>query len=68
MHVAWTVPTASRGGLHGRPQALVPQHDRVFVAGDWVGPVGLLGDAAMASGAAAAVAARSCVTQLAAAR
>ncbi len=68
MHVAWTVPTASRGGLRGRPEALVPRHDRVFVAGDWVGPVGLLGDAAIVSGAAAATAARSCVTPLVAAR
>jgi len=68
MHVAWTVPTASRGGLVGRPEALVPRHDRVFVAGDWVGPVGMLADAAMGSGAAAAEAARSCIEPLTAAR
>jgi phytoene dehydrogenase-like protein len=68
MHVAWTVPTADRGGLRGRPDAQVPRHDRVFVAGDWVGPEGLLADAAITSGAAAATAARSCVTPLAAAR
>ena len=68
MHVAWTVPTSARGGLPGRPAARVPGHDRVFVAGDWVGAVGLLADAAIASGAAAATAARSCVTPLAAAR
>jgi hypothetical protein len=29
----------------------------VFVAGDWVGPVGLLADASLVSGEAAAVAA-----------
>ena len=68
MHVAWSVPTADRGGLPGRPDALVPWHKRVFVAGDWVGAVGLLGDAAIASGAAAAATARSCVTPLATAR
>ena len=68
MHVAWTVPTAAAGGLAGRPKAAVPGHDRVFVAGDWVGPVGLFGDAAIASGSAAATAARACVEPVAAAR
>ena len=68
MHVAWTVPTASRGGLRGRPEALVPRHGRVFVAGDWVGPIGMLADAAIASGAAAGASARACVIALAAAR
>ena len=68
MHVAWTVPTAGAGGLAGRPKAAVPGHERLFVAGDWVGPVGLLADAAIASGAAAAAAARVCVGPVAAAR
>ncbi len=68
MHVAWTVPTAAAGGLAGRPRAAVPGHERLFVAGDWVGPVGLLGDAAIASGAAAATAARACIESVAAAR
>ena len=68
MHVAWTIPTAAAGGLAGRPKAAVPAHDRLFVAGDWVGPVGLLGDAAIASGSAAATAARACVEPVAAAR
>ncbi len=36
-------PTAAHGGLRGRPDARVPRHERVFVAGDWVGPVGMLG-------------------------
>jgi phytoene dehydrogenase-like protein len=68
MHVAWSVPTPSSGGLPGRPPVTVPAHERVFVAGDWVGPVGMLADAAMASGAAAAEQARQCVQPLAAAR
>ena len=63
MHVAWTVPTAaSRRAARDDPTRQVPRHDRVFVAGDWVGPEGLLADAAITSGAAAATAARSCVT------
>ena len=53
MHVA-------KGGVAG--------HERLFVAGDLVGPVGLVGDAAIASGAAAATAARACVEPVAAAR
>jgi phytoene dehydrogenase-like protein len=68
MHVAWSVPTPSSGGLPGRPPVAVPDHERVFVAGDWVGPVGMLADAAMSSGAAAAKHARQCIQPLAAAR
>ena len=68
MNVAWTVPTASRGGLPGRPPVTVPGHDGVFVAGDWVGPVGLLSDATAASAVSAAHEARSCATTLAGAR
>jgi hypothetical protein len=68
MNVAWTVPTPSRGGLPGRPSVAVPDHDGAFVAGDWVGPVGLLSDAAAASAVSAAGAARSCATALAGAR
>ena len=44
-------------GLAGRPPSLVPDLPGVFVAGDWVGPEGLLADAALASGRAAGVAA-----------
>jgi phytoene dehydrogenase-like protein len=47
-------PTAAAGGLAGRPTAAVEGRDGVFVAGDWVGPVGLLADAALASGVEAA--------------
>ncbi len=51
--VAWGMPLASQGGLAGRPTATVPELDGAFVAGDWVGPVGLLADASAASAAAA---------------
>jgi phytoene dehydrogenase-like protein len=47
-------PTAAAGGLAGRPTAAVDGRDSVFVAGDWVGPVGLLTDTALASGVEAA--------------
>jgi phytoene dehydrogenase-like protein len=44
-------------GLGGRPPVAVPDVARVFVAGDWVGPQGLLSDAVFASGRAAGFAA-----------
>jgi len=40
-------------GLRGRPPVAVPDLARVYVAGDWVGPDGMLADAAFASGRAA---------------
>jgi phytoene dehydrogenase-like protein len=40
-------------GLAGRPTVTVPDLPGVFVAGDWVGPDGLLADAVFASGRAA---------------
>ena len=40
-------------GLGGRPPVAVPDLPRVYVAGDWVGPDGMLADAAFASGRAA---------------
>lgn len=48
------VPEARSGGLAGRPGPRVPGHPGVFVAGDWVGPRGLLADACVLSGAQAA--------------
>jgi phytoene dehydrogenase-like protein len=51
MVVTGAIPTAARGGLAGRPAAEVPGLQGAFVAGDWVGPVGLLADAALVSGA-----------------
>ena len=57
MVVSSTTPRASTGGLHGRPLATASGLHRVFLAGDWVGPTGLLADAALASGHAAGIAA-----------
>jgi hypothetical protein len=50
------LPVAERGGLRGRP-AVFTDVPGVFVAGDWVGPVGHLADASLASGEAAGIAA-----------
>ncbi|MDI1433629.1 phytoene desaturase family protein [Polyangium sorediatum] len=55
--VAHDFPQAARGGARGRPGPLVPGAPGVFVAGDWVGPVGMLADVSLASGRAAAQAA-----------
>lgn len=43
-------PDAAAGGLAGRPPVAVPGAVGVYVAGDWVGPDGVLVDAAVASG------------------
>ncbi|MEX1102926.1 MAG: FAD-dependent oxidoreductase, partial [Dehalococcoidia bacterium] len=45
--------TAAAGGLPGRPGPEVPGAPGLFVAGDWVGPVGMLADSALASGMSA---------------
>ena len=50
-------PQAASGGLAGRPGVASLGTDGVFIAGDWVGPEGLLADAAVASGRSAGVAA-----------
>ena len=55
--VAHAAPLPGRGSLMGRPGSAIPDCAGVFVAGDWVGPTGLLADAALASGRAAAFAA-----------
>lgn len=55
--VAHALPTADNGGMVGRPPVAVAGRAGAFVAGDWVGPEGLLADAAVASGVAAASAA-----------
>jgi phytoene dehydrogenase-like protein len=57
MIVSSTMPRAATGGLEGRPATTASGLPRVFLAGDWVGPHGLLSDAALASGHAAALAA-----------
>ncbi len=47
-------PAAHAGGLHGRPGIDALGVDGVLLAGDWIGPEGMLADAAAASGIAAA--------------
>jgi len=55
MVVAGTAPIAARGGLGGRPAVGATGLPGVYLAGDWVGPTGLIADAALASGQAAAL-------------
>jgi phytoene dehydrogenase-like protein len=52
MVVAHAMPIPGRG-LAGRPAVAVANQTGAFVAGDWVGPDGMLGDASLASGEAA---------------
>jgi hypothetical protein len=49
MTVAGTTPTPTTGGLAGRPEVADPGLPGILVAGDWVGPTGLLADAALVS-------------------
>jgi hypothetical protein len=44
------MPRASAGGLAGRPASRVAGIDGLFLAGDWIGSVGMLADAALSSG------------------
>jgi phytoene dehydrogenase-like protein len=53
MAVMGAVPTVGTGGLAGRPPVALDGHPGAFLAGDWVGPVGLLLDAVAASAEAA---------------
>jgi hypothetical protein len=55
--VAHGAPVAAAGGLAGRPDVDALGVPGVLLAGDWVGPSGLIADASAASGEAAAVAA-----------
>ncbi len=50
--VAGALPRAATGGLAGRPKVEDSGVPGVAIAGDWVGPVGLLPDASLASGRA----------------
>jgi hypothetical protein len=52
--VSHALVRADKGGLAGRPPAPVEDLPGVVLAGDWVGPQGLLADASCASGRAAA--------------
>lgn len=56
MTVSQSLPQPG-GGLGGRPGVSAAGLQGVFLAGDWVGPVGLLADAALSSGEAAGQAA-----------
>lgn len=47
--VSNAVITARQGGTAGRPGPEVPGLDNLYVAGDWVGPEGMLLDASIAS-------------------
>jgi phytoene dehydrogenase-like protein len=55
--VAHGAPAARGGGLRGRPTIDALGLPGVYLAGDWVGPCGMLADASSASGEAAARAA-----------
>lgn len=54
MTVMHAIPEARFGGLSGRPAAHQAGVPNVAIAGDWVGPEGLLFDACLASARAAA--------------
>jgi phytoene dehydrogenase-like protein len=49
MTAVTAVPIPAAGGLGGRPGVEVPDRPGAFVAGDWVGAVGMLADATIAS-------------------
>jgi glycine/D-amino acid oxidase-like deaminating enzyme len=51
------IPLAARGGMNGRPGIVVPNAGGLFIAGDWVGSLGFLADAAARSGRSAGEAA-----------
>jgi phytoene dehydrogenase-like protein len=53
MTVCGAMPRPANGGLTGRPRVVDSGVPGVTVAGDWIGPQGLLADAALASGHAA---------------
>jgi phytoene dehydrogenase-like protein len=54
MLVSNAVVSAKRGGMDGRPGPVVAGVRNLFIAGDWVGPEGMLVDASLASAREAA--------------
>ena len=50
MTVYHALPTVASTGTSGLPGPAVPEIPGLYVAGDWVGPVGLLSDTSLASG------------------
>jgi len=57
MVVTGGTPIASAGGMVGRPAVRVRGTEGLFLAGDWVGPVGMLADGSLVSGREAGTAA-----------
>jgi hypothetical protein len=55
MMVSNALVTAADGGERGRPGPALPELPGLYVVGDWVGPDGMLADAALASARRAAV-------------
>ena len=69
MVVHTALPSVDGGGMAGRPSVAVAERPGAFLAGDWVGPVGLLADASFASGeVAGGIAAAHAVAHARAAR
>jgi phytoene dehydrogenase-like protein len=52
--VSHALVPAAEGGLNGRPGPAVPGVQNLYIAGDWVGPEGMLADASFASAKQAA--------------
>ena len=59
--VSHSLVTAETGGTAGRPSVNIPGRPNVFLCGDWVGPEGMLADAAVASAIEAARLAIECM-------
>jgi hypothetical protein len=62
MSVVTAMPAVGRG-IAGRPPVAVPAAPGLFVAGDWVGPVGWLADTSLVSGERAGLLAAEAVTR-----
>ncbi|MEO7993646.1 MAG: FAD-dependent oxidoreductase [bacterium] len=54
MVVSGAVPMAQLGGLAGRPDVAVPGQPGLYLAGDWIGPEGILAEASLSSARRAA--------------
>jgi phytoene dehydrogenase-like protein len=54
MAVSHGLPLTESYGLRGRPPVTIRERPNVFLAGDWVGPEGMLADASAASAAESA--------------
>ncbi len=67
MVVQTAMPSVLYGGLPGRPPVRAPGRPGAFLAGDWVGPVGMLADASLVSGEAAGALAAAAAADAAAA-